>query len=79
MIEMKGKIPITTKCGQCNHVYTFGPGKRCGFTHKTVPTWYADGIPVWCPLPDADRLLALLEMKGETNVADSLEVPASDN
>ncbi len=80
---MKGKIPIIIKCGQCPHKASYlckEPHCRCQLTGRNIEDYYSGGtIPEWCPLPDADRLLALLEMKGETNVADSLEVPASDN
>ncbi len=65
--KIKGKIPIVTRCSQCHFTYRRGPDTNCNLTHETVPTWFAAGIPEWCPLPDADRLLALLEMKGDTD------------
>ena len=62
---MKGKIPIITRCAHCQFKYRLGADRKCGFTHKVIPHWYMDEIPDWCPLPDADKLLALLEGEEE--------------
>lgn len=65
---MKGKIPIITKCSQCPYKSLWPcdkPHCRCRLTDRDIEESIARAnIPDWCPLPDIDKLLELLERKG---------------
>ncbi len=63
-MKLKGKIPIITRCWpQCPFEVTDrcnAPHHKCRLAHKSLDPMSMI-IPDWCPLPDASKLIALLE------------------